>query len=108
MTAIDGHMKANTAILSGRVHHEDLGTQTASLADLAKKLPNIFPEGSDVGKSEALPEIWEDPEGFADAVSRFIEASDALHQTVENEGDFRRAVMNVGRTCDSCHDDFRE
>lgn len=108
MEAIEGHMGAITAIVRTKVHQQDLALHTKSLAELAKLVPSIFPEGSKVGKTEALPEIWQDPDAFKIAVDGFIEAAAALHQVVEDDTDVRSAFRNVAQSCKNCHDDFRE
>ena len=80
---------------------------------LADDLPNWFPEGSapETGTdTEALPAIWEEPDAFQAKVSDFQAAVTELGAAGES-GDaaaISAAFGNVGKTCGSCHDDFRE
>lgn len=108
MQAIGGHMGAVTVIMRAKSHQDDLALHAKSIADLAKLVPAIFPAGSAVTRSEALSAIWEEPDRFSEAVERLIAASDALHQAVQTETGVRNAFTDLGRTCESCHDKFRE
>ena len=108
MQAIGGHMGAVTVIMRAKSHQDDLALHAKSIADLAKLVPGIFPGGSAVTKSEALSAIWEEPDRFSEAVERLIDASDALHQAVQTQTGVRSAFSDLGRTCDNCHDKFRE
>lgn len=78
----------------------------AVFADAADRLGGLVPEGSTGG--EASPAIWDDPEGFAAAISKWQEATaaaiDAAPQTPEDAAPLVKAVMG---SCKSCHDDYR-
>ena len=79
------------------------------LANSAMELGNIFPEGSNVGESEALPLIWEEPEEFAAAIVKVQDASLEFVEAAEN-GDAEAiggAFRNLGMACRGCHDQFR-
>lgn len=87
----------------------DAGTLQESLAvfaDAADRLGSLVPEGSTGG--EASPAIWDDPEGFAAAISEWQEATaaaiDAAPQTPQDAAPLVKAVMG---NCKSCHDDYR-
>ncbi len=108
MQAIGGHMTAVTVIMRGKMYEDELAVHTESIANLAKLVPTIFPAGSDVAKSEALSKIWEEPDSFSKVVERFIDASDKLHQAVQTQTGIRDAFAELGKTCKSCHDNFRE
>jgi cytochrome c556 len=80
-----------------------------TLVDNFTLFPSLFPEGSIVGDSEALPAIWED---WADFEARFAEArghSEAALVAAQ-AGDlagFTAALDPLGRLCGGCHDKFR-
>lgn len=78
----------------------------AVFADAADKLGTLVPEGSTGG--EASPAIWDDPEGFAAAVSKWQDsvaaAIDAAPQSLEDAAPLAKAVMG---NCKNCHDDYR-
>jgi cytochrome c556 len=110
MRTVGGHMSSLSGILRGQVHLENLGVHAQGMADLAKIVPSVFPEGSGVAKSEALPEIWENPDDFKAAIDKFVEAANGM-SAAANDGD-RAAIgpaMNaLGQACKGCHDNFRE
>ncbi len=68
MKAVGGQMSSMAAILRGGVHMDNLKLHAGAMADLASIVPNVFPEGSGEGKTEALPAIWEKPAEFKEAV----------------------------------------
>jgi len=110
MTALRGHVGATSMTVRGLVDdHGQLAGHAAGLASAAAELKYIFPEGSDVDESEALPAIWEQPEKFAAAVEKAEEATAAFEEAVAG-GDSEAigaAFRNVGMACRGCHDDFR-
>lgn len=110
MTVLRGHIGATSMTVRGLVDdHGQLAGHAAGLASAAAELKHIFPEGSDVDESEALPAIWEEPEKFAAAVKKAEEATAAFEEAVAG-GDSEAigaAFRNVGMSCRGCHDDFR-
>jgi cytochrome c556 len=110
MRTVGGHMSSLSAILRGQVHADNLGFHAKGMADLAKIVPNVFPEGSGVAKSEALPEIWENPDDFKAAIDKFVEAANGM-SAAGNDGDkvaIGPAMNALGQACKGCHDNFRE
>ena len=108
MQAIRGQIASIGVIARGQVYQENLAMHARGMSDLAQVLPHVFPEGSDVGKSEALPAVWNDPEGFSIQTDLFIEVTGAFLEAAENNGDVSGTLRRVQRSCKSCHDGFRE
>lgn len=111
MTAFRGHVGAASMIVRGLVDdNSQLLGHAESMASLATELEHIFPEGSDVNESEALPAIWENPEDFASAIERTVDATAAFEEAAAG-GDpeaIGAAFRDVGMSCRGCHDNFRE
>jgi cytochrome c556 len=110
MRTVGGHMSSLSAILRGQVYSDNLGFHAKGMADLAKIVPNVFPKGSGVAKSEALPEIWENPDDFKAAIDKFVEAANGM-SAAANDGDkvaIGPAMNALGQACKGCHDNFRE
>lgn len=109
MTSLRGHVGAASMIARGLVDYGDLLSHAKGLANGAQELEHVFPAGSNVGESEALPAIWEKPEEFAAAIDKLQEATTAFVAAAESED--REAVgtafRNVGMSCRGCHDNFR-
>ncbi len=72
----------------------------------AASIPSMFPEGSH-HKSEALPYIWEDFEGFSKIASD-LETAAATLSTVKDVTALPGALGAAGKTCKSCHSDYRK
>jgi cytochrome c556 len=110
MESLRGHIRAASMSVRGLV--EDRGqllNHAQGLANGAKEFDYLFPEGSNVGESEALPVIWEEPDEFAAAIAKVQEASAAFVVAAES-GDSEAiggAFRNLGGACRGCHDRFR-
>jgi cytochrome c556 len=111
MTAFRGHIGAASMIVRGLVDNNgQLLSHAEALASTAVELKNLFPEGSAVGESEALPAIWEKPDEFAEAVDAMVEATVAFEEAAA-DGDpeaIGAAFRQVGMSCRGCHDNFRK
>ncbi len=110
MRTVGGQMSSMAAILRGQVHLDRLAFHARGMAELAEIVPHIYPEGSGVSKSEALPAIWEKPDEFKEAVSKFVEAANGMARAAET-GDMSAvgpAMKSLGQSCKGCHDNFRE
>lgn len=110
MKALGGHVGVASMTVRGLV--EDRGFlvhHAAALANGVKELEYLFPEGSNVGDSEALPVIWEEPEKFAEAVAKAQAAAAEFAEAVvsEDADAIRAAFREMGGTCRGCHDQYR-
>ncbi len=109
MTSLRGHIGAASMIVRGLVENDAIVNHARGLANGAKELNHLFPAGSNVGESEALPVIWEKREEFAAAIAKAQEAT-ATFVTAAESGDKEAiggAFRNVGMACRGCHDNFR-
>lgn len=90
-----------------------LRTASADLQRAASRIGGFFPAGTgpESGlKTDALPAIWQNPAGFAEAARRNNAAVEAL-VAASRTGDVERiraATGAVGPTCKGCHDSFRK
>lgn len=112
MHAIQGHNNAIKAIIDGKVPYTNqLGMHMAALNDLFKQLSTFFPEGSDMGETEAKDEIWDNPRRFRETVDKAKEALMKFDRVVK-QGDrkaARRAVRKFGKaSCGNCHKLFKK
>lgn len=110
MTALRGHIGAASMIARGLVEDDGhLVGHAQGLATGVKELDRVFPAGSNVGESEALPVIWEEPEAFAEAIANAQEATAAFLAAAESgdEEAISAAFRNVGTACRGCHDRYR-
>ncbi|WP_300974127.1 cytochrome c [Sphingomonas sp. LHG3406-1] len=82
------------------------------IATLAPQAIGWFPAGTgpDVGKTGARAEIWQQRAEFDQGMTRFNEAARAFRAAAMT-GDLaqiKEAHANLGKTCGSCHDRFRQ
>jgi cytochrome c556 len=113
MKSISSHMKTVGDMVKGETAF-DAGQVTLAaeaIAAHADGIPEKFPEGSLHDPSEALPSVWENWEVFvaraddmkASALTLSLASADAT-----GVGDIRIQFVAVGKTCSSCHTDFRK
>ena len=79
------------------------------LARWAEALPTMFPQGTDLPASRALPALWRDRAGFDAKAAAFRPATASLAAAAA-AGDkpaFAAAYKAVGESCGSCHDSYR-
>lgn len=110
MTTLRGHIGAASMHVRGLVDDNGfLKAHAEGLANGARELKHLFPAGSDVDDSEALPVIWEQPEEFQKVIDNAEKATAAFSEAVST-GDraaIGAAFRDVGAACRGCHDRFR-
>ncbi|HEV7344713.1 MAG TPA: cytochrome c [Devosia sp.] len=104
-------MRENGGVLrsAGSLSGAEAVAAMQTLHDNFSHIPDVFPEGSIVGDSEALPAIWENWEDFtAIAETGRQAAADAI--AAAEAGDsaaYAAALKTLGGTCGQCHQQFR-
>jgi cytochrome c556 len=88
---------------------KNLAAHAQSLNAKAAMLGDLFPAGSG-DKTESLPAIWKDPEGFKEAIKKFQDATAKLVEVsaAGDEAKFGEQMAAVGKSCGSCHKTFRK
>ena len=107
--AIGGHMGSIVQIVRNGYRMGDLQYHADAMQGLSMITPDLFPEGSGGGDTEALPVIWEEPEEFSERMNDFQMAAGKMAE-VASSGDMREiggALQGLGRSCKGCHDNFR-
>ena len=83
----------------------------ATINTLAPQVPGWFPAGTgpDVGKTDALAEIWQKPDDFASKAKDFQAAALAFNAAAQGSdvAAIRAAHGNLGKSCKACHDIYR-
>jgi cytochrome c556 len=89
------------------------GAEASAAADTLIKnftnLPALFPEGSLVGDSKALPAIWENFDDFTAIFATAQQGALAMKAAAE-AGDaaaYGAALQTIGGTCGMCHQKYR-
>jgi cytochrome c556 len=110
MTSLGGHIGAASMHVRGLVDDNGfLGAHAEALANTARELKHVFPAGSDVDDSEALPVIWEEPEDFQKAIDKVEKSTAAFSEAVAggDKAAIGAAFRDVAEACKGCHDRFR-
>ena len=101
-----GPMKA--AVESG-AEVKPLAFGARGLARWAKTLPTMFPDGTQLPGSRALPAVWTDRAGFNARAAAFAQATDRLAAAAQagDKAAFAEAWKATGASCGACHDAYR-
>lgn len=102
---VDGGILRSAGNLTGA---EAVAAMT-TLRDNYSHIPALFPEGSIVGDTEALPAIWENWEAFTAIVDTGVAAAEAGLAAAEagDAAGYRAALQTLMGTCGQCHQQFR-
>ena len=102
-------MRAIKGVIDSKGDAKIVVEQAAKLKTLEAAFEKLFPPGSDKGKTEALPVIWTDWDGFLAASKNADAAYDKL-AVAGGSGDFaaiQTAFVTAGKACGACHQKYR-
>jgi cytochrome c556 len=113
METLKYHSKAARKVAKGSPAlplNTHLLAHARAMRDAAGFIPDLFPQGSDFGETEAKDAVWEDREGFDAAAKKLADALDTLVKAAEadDRDAAGKALKQVGKACKGCHDDYRE
>lgn len=80
------------------------------LASVSSLLPELFPEGSDLGGTgtKAAASVWEKNVEFMQAMNQYITLTRTFSDTNRfTKLEVQQAVGQIGKECKSCHSDFK-
>ncbi|MBN2871924.1 MAG: cytochrome c [Halothiobacillaceae bacterium] len=107
------HFSTIADMLKGKIEYDPAAVEkhAAVVQMMSTLVKDEFPEGTDAlaGETNALMEIWDQPDAFADKVAEFEDTSEELLAAAKSgdKGRVASAVKDVGSSCKACHDDFR-
>lgn len=95
--------------LGNGVRIEELRSSIVAAQRALERIPSLFPAGSDVGRTRALPSVWSQPVAFKQT---YTAASDRMNElVVASQGSdrdaFGAAVGRMAAACGTCHSKFR-
>jgi cytochrome c556 len=93
----------------GNLTGADAVAAMTTLRDNYSRIPVLFPEGSNVGDSEALPAIWENWEAFTAISEAGVQAAEAGIAAAEagDAATYTASAQALMGTCGQCHQQFR-
>jgi cytochrome c556 len=100
-----GKMLKGEAEFDAQVLMKSLNT----FLDTSNRLGDLFPPGSETGeKTRAAPAIWDDRDGFNDAIAVLHKAaSDAIAANPTTLDEAKPVMGQVFHACKNCHDTYR-
>lgn len=102
-------MRAVKGVMDSKGDAKVVVEQAAKLKELQTAFEKMFPPGSDKGKTEALPVIWTDWNGFL-AASKAADATYDKLAMAGGSGDYAAiaaAFTETGKACGACHQKYR-
>lgn len=78
------------------------------IAEQSKTIPAMFENRAQDPKSEALPVIWEDWQGFVDRATDGEKAAARLAGSVSSRDDLGQVLGKIGASCKACHETYRK
>ncbi len=111
MKSIGEAMKGLSAIMKGERAYDaaEVASLATSIQSKSGEIAKLFPEGSLQPASEALPAIWTDWPKFEGLTRQLGETSGAVAKAADGGvASMAPAFMSLGKTCGTCHTDFRK
>lgn len=112
MKSLGGRMKAMAGMVKGEkpFDPDTIATMAAEIAERAPKIAPMFPKGSMQMPTEALPAIWEDWTRFESLTMDL--GSEAMKLAEAAKGGEKADIIGqfgkLGKSCGTCHTDFRK
>lgn len=111
MEGLSAHVNAFMLLNFGKVEHAGhLKAHANALGDLGAQARVVFPAGSGVGDTDALPLIWQEQERFNKLLDDLETSSGKLRLAVQadDKAGAMAAFKAMGDACKGCHDRYRE
>lgn len=111
MKSMGDGMKELAAMVTGKAPYDNVKTKSiaAEIKQHATGISEQFPKGSNKGKSEALPAIWKDWEGFKGHADNLAGLADKLSSSADSGKTVALGLFaQMGKTCSGCHQDYRK
>ncbi|MCC7330053.1 MAG: cytochrome c [Gammaproteobacteria bacterium] len=110
METMAGHIAGISMIFGGKIEAQEyLLSHAEALAAAGDEVGKLFPAGSGTGKTEALPLIWQEGDGFRKAAETAKTSTAALRDAIKggDKAAIGKALKSVGDSCKGCHDRYR-
>ena len=112
MTVMANHFGRVAAMSQGKIPFDaKAAAENADIAVAMSKLPFVaFLPGTDKGETRAEPKIWTEQDKFKTASEQMQENMVKLQAAARsgNLDTIKAAVGDTGKSCKSCHDNYRK
>lgn len=109
------NMGTLAGMAKGEIEYDEAAASTAASnieAISGYALSGLFIDGTadgEVDESDALPAIWENPDGFGTKIAGLAEAAAGAGEAVKGgQANVGPVVQKLGGSCKACHDDYRK
>lgn len=110
MKEMGKNMKVIKELISANGNAADAAAPAQKIAEIAAKIPDLFPQGSDTPDDAAKAEIWQNWDDFV-AKAKSLQDEATMLASAAGGGDMATVgaqFEKVGGTCGACHKDYRE
>ncbi len=111
MKALGDATKVIHRAIAGTLDLATLRSKSAEVVELSLQASSWFPlgTGSEAGKSQAKPDIWQNSADFAAKLRSFQLAARSFNAAVSlnDPAAINAKFADLGGTCKSCHDKYR-
>tara|TARA_R110002124_G_scaffold100168_3_gene246740 strand:+ start:2040 stop:2477 length:438 start_codon:yes stop_codon:yes gene_type:complete len=110
MSALSEDMKIIGGMAKGEAAFdaEAVNDALARMSEESARIEGLFETRADDPKSEARALIWEDFSGFTEKADDLTKVTAGLSGTIQSADDLGPLLKQVGKSCSTCHSDYRE
>ena len=112
MKGVGAHINNIAAVAKGKISFQgNLVSDAQGIVNGLATTGDLFPEGTEGGKTNALSSIWEDRAGFEEALRESSEKAEQLLGVIQDSGDTKEigiALGALGKSCGKCHKPYRK
>ena len=98
-----------TGMARGQVPFDAARAKAAlqSIEQNAQRIPALFPAGTQQGKTDALPVVWERKADFEARAAKLEQDATSAQTGITDQASLQAAVQRVGQNCGGCHETYR-
>jgi len=78
-----------------------------AFADAGQKMPDLFPDDSKSGKTDASPKIWQNMNDVKARFAKLEQNATAAQDSVKDLPSFKTAMQTINNDCSGCHERYR-
>jgi cytochrome c556 len=110
MKSNQDQVKLLTGMSRGQVAFDAAHAQAAfqTIEQNARQIPTLFPAGSQKGKTDALPIIWERKADFDARAAKLDQDARTAQNEIKDRASLQAALQRVGQNCGGCHETYRK
>ncbi len=112
MKGVGAHINNIAAVTKGKITFRgNLVSDAQGIVNGLATAGDLFPKGTEGGKTNALTSIWEDPAGFEKVLEESRKLAEQLLDVIQTTGDIQdigMALGALGKSCGQCHEPYRK